>query len=227
MSIEQFLAVVESKSLAMRRVVDWEDPNEAYCLRRTVNFLKEFHSKKGKPNDEEFEEYAKSIRDRTYGISFTRKDESDALWRVFSPNKSGVQLKTTVSKLKNAIESGENYCMYVIGKISYEKLRPASIDGTDLDDISLQPFFIKDVPFEHEQEVRLVAMSIKESKNEINWPKSIKIPIGASLISKVTIDPRAEDWIVNAIMSYCKGNSWLNGIPVNQSLLYRKREERP
>lgn len=62
------------------------------------------------------------IRDRWYGQCWTATAESDAMWRIYSHNKDGVRLGTTVRKLIDSFYDGADPCAalkFFMGKIQY------------------------------------------------------------------------------------------------------------
>src|SRR5438552_2336902 len=63
------------------------------------------------------------LRMRLYGQCWSLLDESDAMWRIYSPNKAGVKIRTTVRKLITAVyDRTDRYASlkYFIGRVSYE-----------------------------------------------------------------------------------------------------------
>src|SRR3954464_412921 len=86
---ESFVAFVESGCTVLTNINRWDDPWEAILSKvPTVNA-------KG---EEERPGY--SFHEDIFGQSWTRLAESDAMWRIYSPTKTGLQLKTSVRKFE-------------------------------------------------------------------------------------------------------------------------------
>ncbi|MBI5177839.1 MAG: hypothetical protein HZA04_01095 [Nitrospinae bacterium] len=224
MSVEQFLAIGESKTLTLPKIKCWEDPNESYEVRQFYDANIRCHQKKGEQETALILEKQKNdLLERAFGICFTKTTESDAHWRIFSKQGTGIQISTNVRKLEDAMQNSNIYCLYAVGKVFYGTLEyaPNLVDGMSL---SIHAHLKKDVPFENENEVRLVAVFILESGNR--FPDLITIPIDSGFFSCIVIDPRAKKWEVAALKSYCRSKEWLKSIPVEQSQLYKKVEDR-
>lgn len=134
----------------------WDDPFENVLL--NVPFYM---------NNEEIS--VEIIRDMIYGQCWTmNENETDALWRIYSPNKDGVRVKTTLRKLWNSFANLEdNRCelSYFIGKVQYK-----SADHIIYPLISnLKSYFVhedsralantlfyKRIEFQHENEIRII-----------------------------------------------------------------------
>lgn len=227
MSIEQFIAMGESQSLVLPKVVSWEDPNEAYYARQFYERLGKHFREKGELEDARIVELQKDdVFNKTYGICFTHeKEESDALWRIYSGQKSCIRIATDSDKLEAALKSSEFKFMYAIGQICYEQLIPPPdfLNGSSIS-MQIEHFFIKNPPFQYEKEVRAVALMITEQQQQATWPEILEIPVEEDFISQATIDPRSDEWIVKALQSYCRNKNWMKTIQMEKSTLYRKFE---
>jgi len=84
--LEYFIAMVNSKKLILRRVDTWPDLNE--CV---------FDSIKVKYKGD-------TSKLNIFGSSWTKAAENDAMWRLYSPNKTSIRIKSTCSKLSKLIE---------------------------------------------------------------------------------------------------------------------------
>ena len=171
-----------------------------------------------------------------FGTSWSLLRKSDAMWRIYSQDKMGVQIQTSWEKLESAlsrVEFPKEYLeiedfldiKYVVGKVDYN---PAD----NLNEI--EHFLIKKEAFKHEEEIRgLVKFSVThDPKRYINLNRKLTTTINAffqvkiiytsmedDFIEAVSIDPRADDWIVETIKSYCKSKNITN---VERTDLYGK-----
>ena len=152
-SLERFFQVLHKKQLTLVKPHLWDDPFE--------NVLLKSEFKTASNETAVFEAH-----DSVYGQCWTRHAESDAMWRIYSPHKSGVRLQTTPRKLLAALqtnihEHSELYCF--IGKVIYatnenhlkellQKINLTATDGTGI----AQSLLYKRKEFEHEQEIRLI-----------------------------------------------------------------------
>lgn len=105
------LALRDKKTVCIRDVCGlWDDPFENFILQgrgrtsngRTVSF---------------------GMRESLFGQCWTLNWESDAMWRIYSPDKNGVKIRTTIKKLfesiYNAIPTGKRNVSCFIGKVEY------------------------------------------------------------------------------------------------------------
>ncbi|ASL40921.1 MULTISPECIES: DUF2971 domain-containing protein [Acetobacter] len=145
-----------------------------------------------------------------YGQCWTTVAESDAMWRIYSPNKDGVCVGTTVGKLfgsfydKDAtISTLENF----IGRVEYKAQNDiASIaKNFSFSDLShgggniqfARSLLLKREEFRHEHEVRILFCDTRKK-----YLGSDIVPFNfnaADLIDSVVFDPRLDRRIVHAL----------------------------
>jgi len=170
---------------------EWDDPFENILLNCTLN-IKEYGNVNLSP-----------IFECLYGQCWTLLEESDALWRIYSYDKQGIKVETTVDKLFKTFYRTSNNCAeisYFIGKVDYlseEKLiswltRSDGAQTLIFDNTGRGhaiALLIKRDSFAHEKEIRLIyhePSSEKSSKNKIH-----QVPITPNkLLTKITLDPR-------------------------------------
>lgn len=250
LSFFQLINILERKQLYLQKLCYWNDPSEGSgyislmqdkAIKATgenVNIVK---------TDVKFKDGIKSLY--PFGTSWSLLSESDAMWRIYSQDKMGVQIQTSVEKLEGAlsrVEFPKEYLeikdhfdiKYAVGKVNYN---PADNLSSDL-----EHFLIKREAFKHEEEIRgLVKFSGIEDIERLaklsypplcnfkitaffrggNWiqpgeeVKIIYTSMEDGFIEAVMIDPRADDWIVQTIKNYCKTKNITN---VKRSDLYEK-----
>lgn len=137
----------------------WDDPFENFILSSDARM------KDGRKVSFE------TIRDHYYGQCWTFSvEETDALWRIYSPGKDGFRVKTTIRKLWDSFYDPKfKWAMisFYLGKIIYEPEReikaffedPSNLSSIVLDNSgkgNIQTLLIKRKEFSHENELRLI-----------------------------------------------------------------------
>ncbi|MBY3787834.1 DUF2971 domain-containing protein [Photobacterium carnosum] len=205
-SFESFVHLVETKMLTFTKVSNWDDPWET----ELSNYD---HDKKGN----------KAIYSRSqhfFGQCWTTKSESDAMWRIYSPSKSGVKITTNIGQfnlLQNIRRLGVEKVVY----FSHWKQLP------ELTNIDKSPYLdvrYKRDAFSHEEEVRFIVHPDSILDGDF-WDNShINLPICVhSFIQSIEIDPRAPVWVVDMIERYVK--RVLPEVSIGKSNLYQKNTE--
>ena len=229
LSLDKFLYLLEKKTLSLVQATKhWEDPYEGIAvdskIQGYIDYVKNVDNVK--LNNEVLEKdidiingLPQNIKDSAersivlqrhqkklvHGTSWTLNPESDAMWRIYSPDKHGIQIQTTVGKLKctlKQVKSPKSWIetYYTVGKVSYDLPTKTHINLEE-------DFLFKGKAFEHEQEVRGLVQPIHPHVSYSQIPKDvdfINAKIVDNFIEKVIVDPMAEDWFVNAVTSYCK-----------------------
>src|SRR5436305_9049390 len=100
--IESFISCVETKQLHLTKVCLWEDTWEMFHQKiPLVNANGKLHSN--------------STLEDFYGQCWSRDKESDAMWRIYSHSKTGVQIATSVEKFASV--QHDNLCY--LGNVTY------------------------------------------------------------------------------------------------------------
>lgn len=229
MHIETLLEILNQKKLCLRQPAKWDDPFENYILKKCSN-LRKLHF----PAD-------------IFGQCWTLHPETDAMWRIYAPDKNGVKLKTAAQKLFsqlfNSEEAGQYpYLSCFIGRVKYVDSqeiknlddRVAEIvfgDGASHNVPVAKTLLMKRPEFEHEAEVRLLYLDqhdLKESKIGAGMRALLPLvddavfefPIDPSyLIEEIVLDPRMNEYSCAAYENYIRTLGY-DG-PLYQSLLYK------
>ena len=102
--IERLFQLLVEKKLTLLEPGMWEDPYER-ALQNLVS-----------GNDV-------ASRPGVFGLCWTTKGRSDALWRIYSPNKLGVRISTTVGRLVSVLNSANahriNTDNLFLGRVTY------------------------------------------------------------------------------------------------------------
>lgn len=191
---DSLLQMLNEKKNLLVKTVKWEDVYENFILKE--NFIV-----KGKTYSVE------SMTEQWYGQCWSTKSSSDALWRIYSPDKRSVRIKTTIGRLWDSTKSYEGKGKFLIGSVQYvsqkqiqqdiEAVSPIKLK--DLGNLIVSSFFVKRSSFSHESEFRLIYNNKEES--DIQGKEIIEIAIDPSdFILNVYFDPRAD----NAYVDRCK-----------------------
>lgn len=220
-SLERLLGLFATEKNTLVKPELWEDTFENFILRSKVR------QKSG-----EISEY--NIHERMYGQCWTLHKSSDAMWRIYSPNKDGLRIRT---KVKDLLE-----CFYqvherlpeakcCIGKVEYltdKELQDRANNTFDEGGgISVESIFksllIKRKAFEHECEVRL----LYDAWDEENTDKklfSYNVDVH-DLVSQIMVDPRRSYSEFKTIKLIIEKATGYEG-SIKRSLLYSLPKER-
>lgn len=185
-TIESFIACVETKQLHLTNANLWEDTWEMITQKAPLVDAQGKRSSSGY-----------SIHEDIYGQCWSRVKESDAMWRIYSPSKTGVQIATSVEKFYS-IDSID--CR--LGNVIYFDTIPDLLEKTRSRKSMPYDFALyKREAFSHEREVRFLT----NGQGLPVRPTHIVLPFDPStFIEGVTLDPRAGDWIVDTVSLYCE-----------------------
>lgn len=182
MPINRFYQLFSKKQNVLVRPSKWEDPFENFILnapaRRTDGTIVSF-----------------GFNNAFYGQCWTKLTSSDALWRIYSPDKTSVRVRTTVRKLLTTLQvpHGELASERAfIGKVLYLREKKLVEFGNSVFRDGLrsralaETLLVKRLAFRHEREVRLLYFSGSEAK-----PDTYTYPVNPhDLIDQVMLDPR-------------------------------------
>jgi hypothetical protein len=211
------LQLFQTKTLVLVRPALWDDPFENFLLNAKVEF----------PDGSQAS--LETIRDAWYGQCWTGQTESDAMWRIYSGDKTGVRLSTTAGKLFNAVCATPDQwspLQYFIGRVAYhpqatilsffDELTFADLTAGGQNYDLAQSLLIKRETFEHEKEVRILHFDTDARRSGKAVEFSIDPP---TLIDDVMLDPRLDASMVATISAAL--NSAGHTGPILQSDLYR------
>ena len=185
-SIERLLELFHSEKNTLVNPKKWEDSFENFILGSRVK------NSSGEIFEYDFGKYM-------YGQCWTLHESSDAMWRIYSPNKAAVRIRTTIGALINSICNANvvhQQFTCCIGKVQYcDEVELFDIANEIFDDsgISVDNVFrsllLKRNAFVHENEIRLLYQSLDNEAGDLY--RYAVDPSG--LISEITIDPRKTD----------------------------------
>jgi len=200
-SFERLEEIFQENVLTLVKPKLWDDPFENFILNSTGQL----------PDGREFQI---GFRDNFYGQCWSLTKESDAMWRIYSPEKNkdyqGVKVKTTIRKIFTPLFreggqykkiSGTSYNLSsFVGKVKYENTKSLISMLKDEERMSgkifdqsgwgqASTFFYKRLAFRHEKEVRLIYNFQKG--NQFDTFKFVIDPI--ETFDEIVFDPRMTD----------------------------------
>ena len=189
------ISALEKKSNSLVKPHLWDDPFENFIFRSSAITTDDIDVDFG------------NIRNNFFGQCWTfSTEETDALWRIYSPNKDGFRVKTTIRKIFDAFyDPKHKWAMiaFYIGRIDYqpesvikeyfetrENLRSHIFDSSGNGQV--ETLLIKRMEFKHENELRLIFST------HPNWydtnQNSYEFPIDINLhFEEILADPRMDD----------------------------------
>lgn len=214
-TIERLIEMFEQKKNALVKPELWDDPFENFILNIPLR------NKNGKVSKS-------SLRKRGYGQCWTLNIESDAMWRIYSPDKNGVKIQTTIRKLFQSLYSAQTSYANMscfIGKVEYYPKK--EIEKLVSDRIALRNKFsgsigqarsllFKRNAFKHENEVRLIYL---DPHNQADSNVYLYPCDPLSMIDRITFDPRMSPRIYKIYKEHLKSIGYQGTLV--QSSLYR------
>lgn len=155
--IERLILLVKNKTNVLVHPSKWDDPFENFLLKSKFELG---------GNDLSVAE----LRDNLFGQCWTlRIKETDAIWRIYSPEKNGVRVKSTIKNVFEPLVRQQNNLWNdtaYFGKVNYVKGRELSkiVENSFSDQSSsivnglpiIKSLLTKRKAFEHEKEVRVI-----------------------------------------------------------------------
>jgi hypothetical protein len=227
-SFARLREIFETRQVTLVKPKLWDDPFENFILNSTGVL----------PDGREFQN---GFRDSFYGQCWSLTKESDAMWRIYSPDKNGVKIKSTVRKLFTPLFQAEGVHRNIngnqynlssfVGRVKYQGTKKLLNMLNDKERMSnkifdqsgwgqASSFYFKRWAFRHENEVRI--MYNKHQRHSDNLFKFDINPI--ELIDEIVFDPRMrlDEY------QHCKSEirSWGYNKNIIQSGLYKIKEFR-
>lgn len=217
MPVERVLQLIKDEKNVLVHPSMWEDPFENF-------FLNSKFKSKGKIMD------LAGLKDNLFGQCWTlSSEETDAMWRIYSPNKNGVRVRSTLFKVFSPLKSqtppdiGKKV---FIGKVEYVKesdlvkeLQKAKMDSLTFvfkyEPMIINSLMMKREAFQHENEVRII---YRGEPNLTGGLHGYNI-IPKDFIEELLFDPRIDQKVYNRYEKKLK--KLLPNCPISQSTLYR------
>ncbi|MEK6225507.1 MAG: DUF2971 domain-containing protein [Chloroflexota bacterium] len=188
LSLERFLELIEARRIRLANVNRWEDPGEAILGKVPT-----------RGDSGKIERPLYSFHERIYGSCWTRLQESDAMWRIYSPDRTGVQIAASVAKFQ--LITGVRRSL--IDEVRYFETRTDLLANASQAPDALAVALHKRSAFQHEHEVRFLTHA-DFLERTVSGPTHVDLPVDpATFIEGVALDPRADNWYVDVLKMYC------------------------
>ncbi len=211
LSFPRLVELFETRQNTLSAPWTWDDPFENFILKANFNL------------NGQTVKFA--VHNQCFGQSWSRKYESDAMWRIYSPDKSCVRVRTTIRKLATSLsEKCNNHkTSAFIGKVEYYSQRQIVIEAKKLAGYIAgstgknlaRALLFKRSAFEHEKEIRLIYLGgHRDTKREIYQYEVDP----HKLIESVAVDPRASDQLVDVYKHYLRNKIGFKGSIIRSKL---------
>jgi len=215
-SIARLLEFFKTRTNVLVRPRLWDDPFENYILKST-----------GITKDGDSVSFG--FQRDLYGQCWTFERESDAMWRIYSSDRMGVRVPTTIRALSDSLYqqvSRHPEISVFIGKVSYETQKAmvsqlknrAEMQGV-LDTTgqgTVRTLLMKREEFRHEKEVRLVYYN--HLKNDLGDLFKYEID-PFTIIDEIVFDPRMNNDLVEVFTQHLRDMTFSGRI--SKSPLYQ------
>ena len=190
MSFDALQEILLSQTIALIKTKYWEDTYENFLFKAEVTA------------DETPFDLA-SFQQWIFGSCWTKKCETDALWRIYSQDKCGVRIRSTIGKLAHSLQNefDKSRTWFAnIGEVSYHSIEDIvahfeAFSGgefvTRATDLFRDSMFMKRQEFDHEKEIRII-LNVK--RKACVSSEVVPLPIDPKdVIEEITFDPRISD----------------------------------
>lgn len=167
-----------------------------------------------------------AFRNDFFGQCWSTHKASDAMWRIYSPDKKGVRVRTTIRKLIQSLDKWSGKKAHFeshIGKVKYLSSRKLvdfannvlfeSFDASDF----AKTLLVKRLAFEHEQEIRLLFFSSERQPHPGTMFRYAADP--HKVVEQLMVDPRLEKAAAEVLKAELASRTKFRG-PIMRSLLY-------
>jgi len=183
LDLSKFLDLLLHKQLFMARSDKFEDQYEGTFSEPTFQEIKKLSE-----NNSKFLEYYKEHRKNVVISSWHINEvESFAMWQIFTKNKEGLAIQSTIGRIQQALRLELHYEQY-IGEVNYIDYKTEHIPFED----TFFPFLYKRNTFSYEKEVRIITDASAKHKT-VNEGLKINVDVH-KLIEKIYIHPKSENW---------------------------------
>ncbi|WP_121965819.1 DUF2971 domain-containing protein [Myroides sp. N17-2] len=189
LDLSKFLALLLSNKLFMSRSDKFEDQYEGTFSEPTFEEIKKI----SKDNPDFLHHYKQKRKNIVVSSWHINEYESFAMWQIFTKNKEGIAIQSTVERLQKAMDAETRIDQY-IGEVNYIDYKKELIPFDD----EFFPFLFKRKSFQYEKEVRIISDA---TPLDIDVHEGIKINVDIEqLIEKIYIHPKSEDWYKNLVL---------------------------
>lgn len=201
MSFTKFVSLLTENALFFARADKLGDPFEGSLSPINVALRPEMY--KGRPEEQQklIGEFIRYLRRFTLvNCWHENRNESDAMWKLYSGIEDGIAIKTDFHSLSQSLTCTQPIYIGRVTYINYEKTFVPEME-------TLAPFVHKRKSFEHEREVRAIAVETLDYT--VEWgvlDRPALYDVGtyfevdtSVLIKEVVVPPLAGDWFVDLV----------------------------
>ena len=171
------------------KIKHWEDVYENFILKEIVN-------RGGKKTEDS------TLENMFYGQCWSRRFTSDAMWRIYSPDKKSVRIKTKLGKLRKMTTPNNGTLIvdqvryYSQGVIEDDLRESRNLSINEVVPLIIQSLFTKRKSFIHEAEYRAIYVpNTLQEDIKVSAKKFSITPL--DFIDNIYFDPRADDVYVS------------------------------
>jgi hypothetical protein len=215
---DRFMQLLSTGKNGLVKPAKWDDPFENFFLRSDVSG----------PGGEKIS--IAELADNWYWQCWTLNQDTGAMWRIYSHDKDGIKVITTVRKLFDSFYNGSDTfadLKYLIGAVRYweETVISDFMQTASFRDIAFggqatgfaELLCVKREAFEHEREVRLLFQDLDPKRSMGNFvPFDLDVN---AVFDEVVVDPRLNETDAAALQAEIKAAGCTRNI--SQSPLYR------
>lgn len=214
-SLHWFKDMITQRSNGLVRTSKWDDPFENFFLRCNVR------TENGELAS------LQPIHDGWYGQCWTMDRDSDAMWRIYSHDKGGIRVSTTIRRLFSAVcDTKDEFAKlkFFIGAVEYKGRQQIErfIRDTSFWDLAhggladkfARTLCIKRLEFSHEKEVRLLIQDVDHKHGDV-----LNVPFNYEVLDDAVCDPRLEPAEFERVKNELGGLGCT--LPITQSDLYK------
>lgn len=178
--------------------------------------------------------YEKVLRHKGSSLAFAQcwctRAVSDAMWRIYSSDRTAVRIRSTRSKLLavGARIKATSHATFRVDEVVYKQAREvdeglATIAAELKQKFSMKravdALYVKRDAFDYEAEVRAIAFL--QPKKDVQAPQHLRVRIDPHrFVDSIFFDPRAEPTYIRMATYFLRRSLNFEG-PVSRSALYR------
>lgn len=193
LDLSKFVDLLLYRKLFMSRSDKFEDQYEGTFSEPTFEEIRKLSE--GNPG---FLDYYKARRKNIVVSSWHINEyESFAMWQIFTQKNEGLAIQSTLGRLQQALDKEKTFEQH-IGEVNYIDYKKEYIPFEN----SFFPFLFKRKSFVYEREIRIIT---DVTSHNLTIDNGLKIDVDIqSLIEKIYIHPKSENWYKNLVIELVK-----------------------
>lgn len=178
--------------------------------------------------------YEKILRHKGSSFAFAQcwctRAVSDAMWRIYSPDRTAVRIRSTRAKLQavGARIKATSHATFRLDEVVYQQAKNVDIGlATIAEELkkkfcmkrAIDALYLKRDAFDYEAEVRAIAFL--QPRMDVQPPKQLRVRVDPHhFVDSIFFDPRADETYVRMASYFLRRSLHFEG-PVSRSGLYR------